>query len=733
MIHQEFPLLGLHCAGCVHRAEQVLNKLYGVKRVNVNLATASVQIDYEEEQITPTQMAKAIAEAGYQLVVEQQYQDDEYLERIKNQEYIKLRETTIFALSISALFMGFMFVEQTAKLWLAEFVMTTIVIATAGKGFYKRAYQQVLTGSLGMDTLVALSTLVAYIYSSVLIFRPNLLGNSTQEPHTYFEAPVMIIAFVLLGKTLETKAKNKTTTAIKQLMGLQPKQVLKQNIDGTTEEVSIYELILGDLILVRAGERIAVDGIVSSGSSYVDESMLTGEAKEIKKAEADKVYAGSINQHGTITVRTTALHHDTLLGRIIQRVRSAQGSKAPIQRLVDRVAAIFVPIILLLSIITFVLWIWLGGEVATEQALISAITVLVIACPCALGLATPTAIMVGIGRAAEQGILIKDAESLEIAHRIDTIVFDKTGTLTEGRLQLTQRHYWSKNMSIDLCDTILISLESPSQHPIARTILTSISTKATPLSVNDWQYHPGQGITALIEDTGYFLGSIDFISKHIVLPNNIVQTLTDYAHQQASAIILANEKEILLTLAISDKLKINSLHVVSELQNAQIDIYLLTGDSPQIAKKIAKQVGIQHILAGVLPEEKADFITTLKAKNKQVAMVGDGINDSAALAEANLSIAMGTGSDIAIETAMATITTGEIGKLIELLRLSTLTIKTIKQNLFWAFIYNIVAIPIAAGALYAWTGWTMTPMLASLAMAMSSVSVVLNSLRLKYR
>lgn len=721
----EYPLLGLHCAACAARAESILKNLEGIEEANVNIATSSAIVEYDEEHIHPSDMAKAIAEGGYQLVVANEYQDDSKIEELRQQAYRHLKQQTIGSLCLSFILMCLMPWLHLWSISLLVALLTTLGLYFFGKDFYIRAYRQIRQGGMGMDTLVALSTCTAYLYSLVILFIS--LAND-HAPHTYFEAALMILAFVLLGKLLEARAKSHTTEAIRQLASLQPKRVLRLSLDGSQQEVSIYDLILGDRIIVRAGERIAVDGIISEGNSYVDESMLTGEAIPKHRAEGDRVHAGSINQNGSFVVRATALHQDTLLGRIAQRVRYAQGSKAPVQKLVDKVARIFVPIILMLSVLTFASWILFGGVGLWEKGLISALSVLVIACPCALGLATPTAIMVGIGRAAQKGILIKDAESLEVAKDIDTIVFDKTGTITEGKPSLTKFEVLSNNYNSERLQSLLKSIEERSEHPIAKAI-TSEFERAGSLNIETWENIPGQGIKAKVEGKDYFLGNERLLNElHLVSP--ITQ---DTSPLHGTRVFLASPSEVIAYIEIEDKMKVGIKEAIAQLQSQGISIHLLTGDNRYTAHILGESLGIDAIQAEMLPEDKADYIKKLKAQGKRVAMIGDGINDSAALAEADLSIAMGTGSDIAIETAQATITHGDIQLLPEMLHISKLTLRTIRQNLFWAFAYNVLAIPLAAGIFYPVWGIELSPMIASATMAISSLSVVLNSLRLKLR
>lgn len=722
----EYPLLGLHCASCAARAESILRQTPGVHEANVNLASQSVLISYDNAIVTPTQLARIIAEAGYQLITETEDDTEEHIQTLKEQELLQLKRASIGAGVIAVCLMLSM---PWAHFWLvawATAIVTTIGLYLFGRGFYHRCYAQLRQRSLGMDTLVALSSTTAYLYSWGLILYHS---GEHIAPHSYFETAMMIVAFVLLGKYLEARAKGATMQAIQKLIQLQPKSVIRLGRDGESELTPLNKLRIGDLIIVRSGERIAVDGIVSEGKSYIDESMLTGEALPTLRSEGERVYSGSLNQTGTLTIRTTALRGDTLLGRIIQRVRLAQGSKMPVQRLVDKVASLFVPIIVILSLLTFVLWVFIGGLPLWQEGLISAISVLVIACPCALGLATPTAIMVGVGKAATSGILVKDAESLEIACHIDTLVFDKTGTLTEGSPRVLQWQFLSKHDNIESIKSIIKSIEIRSTHPISQSIVQSLQDYTT-IDIDEWQYHPGLGITALYQGKKYCLGNERLMQSYgLSYP-----PLEDLAHQEGvSLVYVAWEEKVQLLLHIADPIKANANAMIETLQRAGLEIHLLTGDQYNVAQHVAQQLGIKHIYAEVLPEDKADTIHNLKQQGKQVAMLGDGINDSAALAEADLSIAMGTGSDIAIETAQVTLLHGDIKLLPQVLHISRLTLQTIKQNLFWAFIYNVIAIPIAAGVFYPILGWQLTPMVASLAMMFSSLSVVGNSLRLRYK
>jgi Cu2+-exporting ATPase len=579
-----------------------------------------------------------------------------------------------------------------------------------------------------MDTLVALSTGVAYIFSAFNTLYPGYWHSKGLHVHVYFEAAAVVIAFILLGKMLEERAKGNTSSAIKKLMGLQPNIVTVVHHGGHQMEMPIAKIKVGDTILVKPGERIAVDGSVHEGSSFVDESMISGEPIPVEKKQGERVFAGTINQKGSFRFVADKVGGDTILAQIIKMVQQAQGSKAPVQKLVDRIAGIFVPIVILIAILSLIAWILLGGENGLTQGLLALVTVLVIACPCALGLATPTAIMAGVGKGAENGILIKDAESLELAKKVDAIILDKTGTITEGKPTVTNM-LWLNNDQTAL--PILASLEKASEHPLAEAVATHLGTKEY-LPVHHFQSITGFGAQAHIGDSMYYVGNASLLkSKNIFIDSQLESAASKWINEAKTVIYFANEKLALAVIAIADKIKETSFHAVQQLQDAGIDVYMLTGDNQGTAKAIAAQVGIMHYKAEVLPAHKADFVKELQSRGKVVAMVGDGINDSNALAQADVSIAMGRGSDIAMDVAKMTIISSDLLKIPQAIKLSKFTVTAIRQNLFWAFIYNLIGIPIAAGLLYPLNGFLLNPMIAGAAMALSSVSVVGNSLRLR--
>jgi len=541
---------------------------------------------------------------------------------------------------------------------------------------------------------------------------------------------VFSTGFILLGKLLEEKAKGNTSSAIKKLMGLQPKTVTIVQDGGYQMEIPIEQVEIGNTIVVKPGEQIAVDGIVINGNSFVDESMLSGEPVPVLKNENEKVFAGTINQKGSFQFKADKVGSETMLAHIIKMVQDAQGSKAPVQKLVDKIAGIFVPIVIVIAIASFIVWNIFGGDNGFTQGLLALITVLVIACPCALGLATPTAIMVGVGKGAEKGILIKDAESLELAKMVNAIILDKTGTITEGKPIVTN-DFWTEETLI--LKQILSSIEKQSEHPLADAVVSHLKNQNT-IPISQFESITGKGAKAEIDGITYFIGNKRLIQENeILIENAVAQKANQWGNEAKTVIWFANTKKTIAILAIADQIKATSKKAIEELQLSGIEVYMLTGDNEMTAKAVSEKVGIKHYKAEVLPEHKAAFVKQLQQQGKVIAMVGDGINDSTALAQADVSIAMGKGSDIAMDVAKMTIISSDLTKIPEAIHLSKSTVRTIKQNLFWAFIYNLIGIPIAAGILYPINGFLLNPMIAGAAMALSSVSVVSNSLWLKYK
>ena len=730
-VKNTFPVLGMTCASCAGSAESIVKYEPGVIDASVNYATGNLTVEYLPNMTDATKLQKAVQGVGYDLLIIEEAKQQESLETIHAEKFKKLKNKTIWAviLSLPVVTIGMFFMDMpygNEIMW----AFSTPVVLWLGKDFFINAWKQVKHRSANMDTLVALSTGIAYIFSVFNMLFMDFWHQRGLHAHVYFEAAAVVIAFILLGKLLEEKAKGNTSTAIKKLMGLQPKTVMVIAPDGTEKQTAIEDVHVDDIILVKPGEKIAVDGMVTSGNSYVDESMLSGEPVPVLKQENEKVFAGTINQKGSFQFKAVKVGKETMLAQIIKMVQDAQGSKAPVQKLVDKIAGIFVPVVIGIAILTFVLWFILGGDNGVVQGLLAAVTVLVIACPCALGLATPTAIMVGVGKGAENGILIKDAESLELAKKINAIVLDKTGTITQGRPEVTSIQWLNND---DTTKTILLSIEKQSEHPLAEAVVKHLEGIATaPLSHFD--SITGKGAKADYNNETYFVGNKKLlVENNIAIAEQLKKQSDEWGKQSKTVIWFANSKEALSVIAISDKIKETSVQAIKEMQEMGIELYMLTGDNEATAKAIAEQTGILHYKAEVLPQHKADFVKELQQQGKVVAMVGDGINDSTALATADVSIAMGKGSDIAMDVAKMTIISSDLTKIPQAIRLSKQTVATIKQNLFWAFIYNLIGIPLAAGILYPINGFLLNPMIAGAAMALSSVSVVSNSLRLKWK
>lgn len=730
-IKKTFPVLGMTCASCASSAESIVKAAEGVVSSSVNFATGNLTVEYLPNMTDASKLQKAVQSIGYDLLIEDETRQQETLEAIHAQKFKTLKNKTIWAvlLSLPVVVIGMFFMDIPYANEIMWFFATPVVL-WLGKDFFINAWKQAKHRSANMDTLVALSTGIAYVFSVFNMLFPQFWHQRGLHAHVYFEAAAVVIAFILLGKLLEEKAKGNTSSAIKKLMGLQPRTVMVIQPDGTEKQIAIEEVNAGDIILVKPGEKIAVDGMVTSGNSYVDESMLSGEPVPVLKKENEKVFAGTINQKGSFRFRAVKVGKETMLAQIIKMVQDAQGSKAPVQKLVDKIAGIFVPVVIGIAILTFVLWLILGGDNGVVQGLLAAVTVLVIACPCALGLATPTAIMVGVGKGAEKGILIKDAESLELAKKVNAIVLDKTGTITEGRPQVTGIQWLNND---DTTRSILMSIEKQSEHPLAEAVIKHLdSVPAVSLSMFD--SITGKGVKAIYDKEAYFVGNKKLLAEnHIAIAAPLQQQADEWSKQSKTIIWFANSKQALSVLAISDRVKETSVEAIRQMQEMGIDLYMLTGDNEATAKAIAQQTGIKHYKAEVLPQYKADFVKELQQQGKVVAMVGDGINDSTALATADVSIAMGKGSDIAMDVAKMTIISSDLTKISQAIRLSKQTVSTIKQNLFWAFIYNLIGIPVAAGILYPVNGFLLNPMIAGAAMALSSVSVVTNSLRLKWK
>ena len=729
-LRKNFPVLGMSCAACAVSVESMLKNTQGVKNAEVNYANQSAWAEIENG-LDLNALKQAIQAIGYDIIIIEE-NTQAIQEESQQQHYQQLKQRTIWAvvLSLPVFVIGMFFMDLPYGNWISM-VLSAPVVFVIGKNFFITAYKHAKHGKANMDTLVALSTSIAFVFSVFNTFYPQYWHHQGLHPHVYYEAASVVITFVLLGKLLEERAKSNTSSALKKLMGLQPKTVTVI-INGKEQVTPISEVKKGNLLLVKPGDKIPVDGLVKLGNSYVDESMITGEPLAVEKHEGTPVFAGTINQKGSFRFEAHKVGGETLLAQIIKTVQDAQGSKAPVQKTVDKIAGIFVPVVMGIAALTFIVWMILGGENAFTHALLTSVTVLVIACPCALGLATPTAIMVGVGKGAENHLLIKDAESLELAHRVNAVILDKTGTITIGKPTVTD--VWIAP-EFDLNQQqVLVALEKQSEHPLADAIVNYYGNNGFEnIILQGFESISGKGVKAKYNDVTYFIGNKNLITGNGLTLTTIQTETTKYWQEQAKTVVFfTNNNSILVMMAIADSIKPTSKQAVSLLQKQGIEVYMLTGDNQQTAAAVAAQIGITQFKAEVLPSDKAKFVKHLQTQGKTVAMVGDGINDSEALANADVSIAMGKGSDIAMDVAKITIITSDLQLVAKAILLSKKTVNTIHQNLFWAFIYNIIGIPLAAGILYPINGFLLNPMIAGAAMALSSVSVVSNSLRLKW-
>mgnify|MGYP006195040295 FL=1 len=743
-----FPVTGMTCAACASSVETILQYTDGIHSASVNFATNTVQVEWDD-RLTPESINSALQDVGYGIIIsEKSVSESVQEEQTKNYQEVKNRTIGAGLLTLPVFILGMFFMDWESGKWIS-LVLSIPVLFYFGSHFYVNAWKQARHRKANMDTLVALSTGIAFLFSAFNTFFPEFWHARGIHPHFYYEAATLIVVFISFGKMLEERAKSQTGTALKKLIGLQPKTLTRiQN--GQQEEIKIEEVQLGDRILIKPGEKIPVDGVVESGSSYIDESMISGEPIPVEKRIGEKVFAGTINQKGSLEIVADKVGASTLLSQIIQRVQEAQGSKAPVQKLVDKIAGIFVPVVIGIALLTFGSWMVLGGENAFSHALLAAVSVLVIACPCALGLATPTAIMVGVGKGAENQILIRDAESLELGHRVNAIILDKTGTITSG--QPTVANYLStvhgpqsteskpekavdsRQLTVDQA-SILLSLESKSEHPLADAVFNFLKEKDIQLvELENFESITARGVKGKFEGKTYFVGNQKLLNENgVSIPAELELEAKTWSEKAQTVIWFADDEKALAILGIQDQIKPSSTAAIAKLQSSGVEVYMLTGDNLQTAQAVAKEVGIVNFKAEVMPSDKSDFVKSLQEKGKVVAMVGDGINDSEALAQADVSIAMGHGSDIAMDVAKITLITSDLEKIPQAFRLSHLTVNGVKQNLFWAFIYNVIGIPIAAGILYPINGFLLDPMIAGAAMAFSSVSVVMNSLRLKAR
>ena len=725
----------MSCASCAARTESFVKSLPGIKSASVNFADTSIQVEFLPDEISPPDLKKAVQSIGYDIIIDEE-NSQELKEEAQNRYFKKIKFNTIGAAVLSVplviIAMFFMNIPYGNYIMMA---LATPVVLWFGRQFPVGAWKQIRHGSSNMDSLVTLSTGISYLYSSIVTFFPDIFHRAGIHSHVYFEASAVIITFILLGKLLEERAKSNTSSALKKLIGLQPKTVFLIMKNGEQKEIQVNFVNPGDILLVKPGSRIPVDGLVTSGSSFVDESMISGESLAVEKTTGSKVFAGTINQKGSFQFQAEKVGGDTVLAHIIKMVKEAQGSKAPIQHLVDKIAGIFVPVVIGIALLSGIIWFFSGVDNAFTHSLLAVVTVLVIACPCALGLATPTAIMVGIGKGADNGILIKDAESLEIALKVNAVVLDKTGTITMGK-PVVEEIEWADGVDPEKDSVILLAIQKNSEHPLAEPVVEYFESKGTKsdLTVSGTESITGRGIKAFAGSDLYFIGSRKLMDENnITIPAGIL-TLADLWQSKARTVFyFASTQKVLSVIAVSDKIKQSSVEAIRQLHQMGIEVHMLTGDNEQTARAIASEAGIDKFKSEVLPQAKYDYIKELQKQGKIVAMAGDGINDSQALAQADVSIAMGKGSDIAIDVAKMTIISSDLIRIPQAIKLSRYTVATIRQNLFWAFIYNLIGIPVAAGILYPVFGFLLNPMIAGAAMALSSVSVVTNSLRLRLK
>ncbi|MFC5591638.1 heavy metal translocating P-type ATPase [Sporosarcina soli] len=724
-----FDISGMTCAACATKIEKRINKMDGVSNANVNFALETISVEYDGKQVQTSDMITAVKKLGYELIPKQDGKDK--MDH-KEQEIKKQQNKFIFSLILTIPllwtmvahfeFLSFIYLPNILMNPWVQLVLATPVQFIVGAQFYKGAFNSLRNKSANMDVLVALGTSAAYFYSLYLTLEWMMAG-SIGMPELYFEASAVIITLIVLGKLFEVRAKGKTSQAIQKLLGLQAKtaRVLK---DGVEQEVPIEEVVAGDIILVKPGEKIPVDGEIIEGRSAIDESMITGESIPIDKVVGDAVIGATINKNGSLQIKATKVGKDTALAQIVKVVEEAQGSKAEIQRLADKISGVFVPIVVIIAIATFFIWYFAVTPGDFRSALIPTISILVIACPCALGLATPTSIMAGSGRAAEMGLLFKGGEHLENTQSIDTIVLDKTGTVTKGEPALTDILV-TDGFNEEEVLQLVATAENQSEHPLAQAIVNGVKEKSIELlEVTDFEALPGYGIRAVVSGREVLVGTRKLMNEHNLAILDSEESMEQLESEGKTAMLIAVDHELAGVVAVADTVKETSKEAIARMQDLGLEVIMLTGDNQRTAETIARQVGLSHVIAEVLPEQKSEEVKKLQEQGKKVAMVGDGINDAPALAMANVGMAVGTGTDIAIEAADITLMRGDLNSVADAIIMSRKTMRNIKENLFFAFIYNTIGIPIAAIGLLA-------PWVAGAAMAFSSVSVVLNALRLQ--
>ncbi|KAA8734984.1 copper-translocating P-type ATPase [Acinetobacter qingfengensis] len=738
--HIQLDIEGMSCASCVGRVEKALNKIEGVKTATVNLATEKADIQLQHP-LTPQLLIQAVEKAGYQAKLVQTSTTKDLSLKREQEAQILYRQfiiALIFTLPVFILEMGghlipalhhwIMIHIGLNNSWLIQFIFATVVLIFPGRRFYQLGIPALFRGAPDMNSLVAVGTLAAYSYSLIATFLPQWLPE--QNIAVYYESAVVIVTLILFGRYLEARAKGRTSQAIAHLIGLQAKTAHIQR-DQQIIDIPVKDLQLNDVMIIKPGEKIPTDGTVIEGSSYVDESMMTGEPLAVAKVTDDQVIGGTVNQQGSLHVRCTAIGEQTVLAQIVQMVEQAQGSKLPIQTQVDKVTLWFVPAVMLLALITFVTWLILAPSPALSLALVNAVAVLIIACPCAMGLATPTSIMVGTGRAAEMGVLFRNGEALQRLKDTQVVAFDKTGTLTQGKPELTE-FICANGQNPDHLLAYAASLETQSEHPIAQAIVQAARVKQLDLlAIEHFQAIAGYGIQGFIESRTVYIGAARFMQKLDFAIDEFLQQAQQFAEQGKTPFYLAIEQQVVAMFAVTDPVKPDSKHAIEQLHQLGLHVAMISGDNQKTAQYIAQQLGIDDVVAEVLPEQKVQSLQALKQKYAVTAYVGDGINDAPALAAADVGLAIGTGTDVAIETADVVLMSGSIQGVVNAFAISKATISNIKQNLFWAFAYNVALIPVAAGLLYPKFGILLSPMFAAAAMALSSVFVLSNALRLK--
>lgn len=755
---QTFKVKGMHCASCASIIERVIKKQPGIESVEANYGTESIKVSVAKDTITPEELSKTLEPLGYSLILptaqEMHMSPDEHAQHLdvnqskkdKLAEIAQMKTNVFIAMPMAIISSGIMGwdilgqfnIVAAQSMTTMEFfhhllpIMATYILFGIGRPYLLGFYRFLRYGKANMDTLIGIGTSVAFAYSFIITAFEDVLKAYINTDHNYYDVTIVVITFIAFGKYLEAKSKLKTGSAIEKLLNLQAKTALLLR-DGKEVEVPIEQVVHNDVLIIKPGTKIPVDGVVTTGSTFIDESMISGEPMPVKKIVGATVVGGTINTTGTITVKATKIGRETLLSHIITMVENAQGSKAPIQALADTISSVFVPVVLVIAFGSLAGWLLIGPMyLAFSQALSIGLTafvgILVIACPCALGLATPTAIIVGVGKGASEGILVKDAATLQKLHSVDTIVFDKTGTITKGKPELTSIVSMSSLAEAQIIE-VLAALENKSEHPIAHAIINyaKLNTITIP-EVDEFEALKGLGIKGTVHGTEYFAGNTKLIAN-LDLDFNI-EDLEAETRQGRTPIILATKQAVIAIVMVADAIKPAAASAIKQLIKLGTNVIMLTGDNQQTAEAIAKEVGVPQVIAEVLPDQKLEHVQQLQNDGYIVAMAGDGVNDAPALAQADVGIAMGTGTDIAIETAGITLLHGDIAKIVKAIHLSHLTMRGIKQNLFWAFAYNLAGIPIAAGILYPINGWLLSPVFAGFAMAFSSVSVVTNSLRL---